>query len=87
MKRKSVLLSLLLSIVIVGSKAQSTKYNPRQASPPVGHYRDLGQLDARPDPLFSWMDTIKFPAKDVTTGILAATKMRTVYPSKMFLRY
>lgn len=79
MKRKSVLLSLLLSIVIVDSKAQSTKYNPRQASPPVGHYRDLGQLDARPDPLFSWMDTIKFPAKDVTTGILAATKMRTVY--------
>ncbi len=79
MKRKSVLLSLLLLIVIVGSKAQSAKYNPRQASPPAGHYSDLGQLDARPDPLFRWMDTIKFPAKDVTTGILAATKMRTVY--------
>jgi acid phosphatase (class A) len=79
MKRKPFFLSLLSLLFVFCSKAQNAQYNHRQASLPVGHYKDLGLLDGRPDPIFSWMDTIKFPAKDVTTGILAATKMRTVY--------
>jgi len=79
MKRKIVFLICVLLVFITGSKAQKTKYPIRKTDAPVNHYKTLGQLDTSPDQAFSWMDTIQFPAKDVTTGILAATKMRTVY--------
>ena len=72
------MLKFFLFLFIAGVDAQTSKYLQSTAGPSA-HYEILGRLDARPDPSFSWMDTIKFPAKDVTTGILAATMMRTVY--------
>ena len=79
MTKKMPLLIIFLFLFFVSVEAQSDRYLNHSVSSPTGHYAKLGRLDARPDPTRSWMDTIKFPAKEVTTGILAATKMRTIY--------
>jgi acid phosphatase (class A) len=79
MTKKMPVLIIFLVLFIAGSKAQADRYLNHSISSASGHYAKLGLLDARPDASRSWMDTIKFPAKEVTTGILAATKMRTIY--------
>jgi acid phosphatase (class A) len=54
-------------------------YKDKEPLPPKDHYRTLYQLDKKPHASFAWMDTITYPAKEVATGTLAATMLRTVY--------
>jgi acid phosphatase (class A) len=79
MTKKLPVLILFLFLCTTGIEGQSDRRINHSVSSATGHYEKLGRLDASPDPTWGWMDTIKFPAKDVTTGILAATKMRTIY--------
>ncbi|MGZ5220578.1 MAG: phosphatase PAP2 family protein [Chitinophagaceae bacterium] len=79
MTKKLPVKILFLFLFNTGVDGQNDRYVSQSLSAPAGHYAKLGRLDASPDPTRSWMDTIKFPAKEVTTGILAATKMRTIY--------
>ena len=68
-----------LSIIITFEISAQKSYFLRNAAPAEGHYKTLSDFDSRPDSVFSWMDTIKYPRKEVATSTLAATMLRTVY--------
>lgn len=51
----------------------------RVADESKAHYKTLSSLDKKPTSAFAWMDTIKYPRKEVATGTLAVTMWRTVY--------
>jgi acid phosphatase (class A) len=78
MTRYFLFFSLFLTINV---KAQTpyAEFARRIATPPKDHYKTLGELSAKADPAYAWMDTITYPAKEVATGTLAATMMRTAY--------
>lgn len=76
-KRKH-LLTCCLSVSIITGYAQTT-HVMREAAPAKEHYKNLWGLNNKPDPSFAWMDTIKYPPKEVATSTLAATMLRTVY--------
>jgi len=76
--RKYFLVSFV-SIIIIGEVAAQKPVILRNAAPAEGHYKRLSDLDGKPNPVFSWMDTIKYPRKEVATSTLAATMLRTVY--------
>ena len=67
-------LSILNSFGVVAQKSFL-----REAAPPEGHYKTLSELDNKSNASFSWMDSIKYPRKEVATSTLAATMLRTVY--------
>jgi acid phosphatase (class A) len=56
-----------------------SNYTQRTPAPAKDHYKTLGALSPKPDAAYAWMDTITYPAKEVATGTLAATMMRTAY--------
>ena len=74
-----IFLFLSASILLGTTQAQMSLPPKKGFIPATGHYKTLGELNSKPDPSFSWMDTIKYPPKEVATGTLAATMMRTVY--------
>ena len=76
-KRKH-LLACCFSISIILGYSQKT-YVTRDAAPAKEHYKNLWNLSTKPDLSFAWMDTIKYPPKEVATSTLAATMLRTVY--------
>lgn len=80
---KSYCLIAVFIILVFVTNAQKNSHNNKpgeKAAPPAtGYYKTLGELSPKPDPSFAWMDTIKYPPKEVATGTLAATMMRTVY--------
>lgn len=61
------------------ANAQTALQAEKNFLPAAGYYKTLRELNAKPDSAFGWMDTIKYPPKEVATGTLAATMMRTVY--------
>ncbi|MBC7948063.1 MAG: phosphatase PAP2 family protein, partial [Chitinophagaceae bacterium] len=61
------------------SFAQTAHNSWKESAPGGGHYRTLSLLSPKPDPSRAWMDTIIYPPRENTTGILAATKLRTIY--------
>ena len=74
-------LTFFLISVLAGS-AQGNSYKQssnRVAQPSKDHYKTIGALSAKPVAAYAWMDTIVYPAKEVATGTLAATMMRTAY--------
>jgi acid phosphatase (class A) len=76
----SFLTAFLISVIAVSAQGNSYKESSnRVVRPPKDHYKALGALPAKPDPAYAWMDTIVYPAKEVATGTLAATMMRTAY--------
>lgn len=75
MKRCILNLLLLLQLTLIFAQSDNTD----QTGISVDQYKKLQSLDPRPDPSRRWMDTLMFPAKEAATGVLAATKMRTVY--------
>ena len=76
-KRKH-LLTCCLSVSIITGYAQPAHIR-REAASAKEHYKSLWGLNNKPDPSFAWMDTIKYPPKEVATSTLAATMLRTVY--------
>jgi len=79
MLRSKYLFICCLSIITTFEIAAQKSYFLRNAAPAEGHYKTLSELDSRPNSVFSWMDTIKYPRKEVATSTLAATMLRTVY--------
>ena len=76
----SFITCLLFFVIAANAQGNSYKeFTKRFAAPSKDHYKTLAALSAKPDPAFAWMDTIKYPAKEVATGTLSATMMRTVY--------
>ena len=74
-----IFLFLSLFISLGTTQAQTSVQSEKAFIPATGYYKTLGELNPKPDPSFAWMDTIKYPPKEVATGTLAATMMRTVY--------
>jgi acid phosphatase (class A) len=77
----SLFIAFLISAVTTVS-AQGNSYSEpskRAAKPATDHYKTIGSLSPKPDPVYAWMDTIAYPAKEVGTGTLGATMMRTAY--------
>src|SRR5687768_17356939 len=68
-------LSLFVTTCVLGQNPNSI----RKPAPAKAHYKTLAELDPGPNPTFSWMDTIKYPLREVGTGTLAVTMLRTVY--------
>ena len=66
-------------ILLGATQAQTILQLEKAYTPATGYYKTLEALNAKPDPAFAWMDTIKYPPREVATGTLAATMMRTVY--------
>jgi acid phosphatase (class A) len=76
----SFLTAFLISVIAVSAQGNSYKESSnRTARPSKDHYKTLGALSAKTDAAYAWMDTIVYPAKEVATGTLAATMMRTAY--------
>lgn len=78
MIRRKHLLTCCLSVSIIITYAQKP-YVARELAPAKEHYKNLGELDNKPNSFFAWMDTLKYPPKEVATSTLAATMLRTVY--------
>src|SRR5688572_17478937 len=78
LRRKYLLICCLSLINLFEGEAQDS-YSLREAAPAEGHYKTLSRLDSKPNSAFSWMDTIKYPRREVATSTLAATMIRTVY--------
>ncbi len=74
-----IFLFLSLFISLIATQAQKTIQLEKTLASATGYYKALGSLNSKPDPSFAWMDTIRYPPKEVATGTLAATMMRTVY--------
>ena len=75
---KGIFLGLLL--IQAAILFSQTSVNLQTGSKPAaGHYQRLGLLDRKANPAQAWMDTIIFPLHMNPTGILAATKMRTIF--------
>ncbi|MFC0771727.1 phosphatase PAP2 family protein [Terrimonas alba] len=74
---KRCILNSLLLFNLASAFAQGNSTNGTPIIP--DHYKKLQALDSRPDLSRHWLDTLTFPAREITTSVLAATKMRTVY--------
>ena len=73
------LLTFCLSVCVLITIHAQSRYSPREVAAPQAHYKELTKLDSKPSKAYSWMDTITYPRKEVATGTLAATMLRTVY--------
>lgn len=68
-----------LVLIITKEISSQQTYHQKEAGPARVHYKALSELSNKPNSSYAWMDTIKYPPKEVATSTLAATMLRTVY--------
>lgn len=68
-----------LALIIKTEIFAQQSYSKKEAAPATTHYKTLLESDGKPNSSYSWMDTIKYPPREVATSTLAATMLRTVY--------
>lgn len=77
-KIKPVLLIFILLLQLSGSFAQPL----HSLEPVTKYYKTYGALNALPNPVRAWMDTITFPWSEYSQNAITNSLVRTVYLSK-----